>query len=98
MVDSIAFRAGKTVHNAAPMGSDKDLVQKSPQTPGQVDAGRGATLPKLIRMANDLAAQGPPIDTARIAGIRQAIALGSYRVDPTRIANAILGFGSTAII
>ena len=49
-------------------------------------------------MANDLAAQGPPIDTARIAGIRQAIALGSYRVDPPKIANAILGFGGTAVI
>jgi negative regulator of flagellin synthesis FlgM len=51
------------------------------------------SLPKLISLASELASQGPPIDHAKIARIREAIALGTYRVQPEAIANAILGFG-----
>ena len=54
---------------------------------------QSASLPKLIRLASDLANQGPPVDYARISEIRQAIALGTYRVDPERISDAMVRFG-----
>jgi flagellar biosynthesis anti-sigma factor FlgM len=57
------------------------------------DTVQSASLPKLIRLAGDLANQGPPVDYARISEIRQAIALGTYRVDPERISDAMLRFG-----
>lgn len=44
----------------------------------------------LIRLAGELAAQPVPIDTARVATLRGAIAEGRYAVDPARIAGAII--------
>jgi flagellar biosynthesis anti-sigma factor FlgM len=41
-------------------------------------------------MARELTDAGPPVDHARIAQIRQAISLGSYRIDPSAIADAVL--------
>jgi negative regulator of flagellin synthesis FlgM len=51
-----------------------------------------ASLPRLVTLAAELASQGPPVDYARIAQVRQAIADGSYTVDPDRIAQSILAF------
>jgi negative regulator of flagellin synthesis FlgM len=39
---------------------------------------------------SEMAAQGAPVDTAKIAAIRTAIAEGRYPVDPDRIADAML--------
>lgn len=47
---------------------------------------------KLIRLASDLAAQAPPIDAARIASLRAAIAEGTYRADAKNIALAMLRY------
>ena len=49
-----------------------------------------ASLPKLINLARELAEQGPPVDYAKIAHVRQAIAQGSYQIDADALANAIL--------
>ena len=38
----------------------------------------------------DLAASGPPVDTDKVAAIRQAIANGSYSVDPKAIADKMI--------
>lgn len=51
------------------------------------------SLPKLIDLASELASQGPPIDHAKIARVREAIILGTYRVRPEAIADALLRFG-----
>ncbi len=51
------------------------------------------TLPKLVALAEDLTRQGPPIDFAKIAAIRQAIATGTYAIDFDATAAAILAFG-----
>lgn len=45
---------------------------------------------KLTEIARRLAAEGPPVDHARIAQISQAIAAGTYRVDAAAIADAML--------
>lgn len=47
---------------------------------------------KLIRLAGDLAAQPAPVDTARVAELRSAIAEGRYTFDPDSVAAAMLGF------
>lgn len=61
-------------------------------------AGAGAVapvadvpLPSLTRLARALAAEGPPVDHARLAQISQAIASGDYRIDAAAIADALLG-------
>ncbi|WP_428684821.1 flagellar biosynthesis anti-sigma factor FlgM [Sphingopyxis sp.] len=53
---------------------------------------------RLIRLASDLAAQAPPVDTARVAALRTAIAEGTYTADAKNIALAMLRFaqGRTA--
>jgi flagellar biosynthesis anti-sigma factor FlgM len=51
---------------------------------------KNVRLSKLLDTAAALAAHGPPIDHARIEQIKRAIATGTYRVDATRIAEALL--------
>ncbi len=59
-----------------------------------LDAGAG--LPKLISLAADLTKAGPPVDYARIAQLRQAIAQGDYLIDVDSIAHSMVGFFQTA--
>jgi len=51
----------------------------------------GKSLPQLVGLANELASGPPPLDYAKIARIRAAISTGSYRIDPGKIAQALLG-------
>ncbi len=62
------------------------------------DAGSAsrATLPRLLDLVADLAQSGPPIDYAKIAQVRRAIAEGSYRIDADALAKAILSFAREA--
>lgn len=51
----------------------------------------------LIRLAGELAAQPAPVDTARVAALRSAIAEGRYAPDPAKIAGAMIDrFGGGA--
>ncbi len=79
-----------------PLGSVPRLraaAAAAPQAPRPAE--RAATprtdLPKLVALAADLARQGPPVDYARVAQLRQAIADGSYVVDAKAIASAMAG-------
>ena len=47
---------------------------------------------KLTRLASSLADQAPPVDVARVAALRTAIAGGGYGVHPAIIASAMLDF------
>ncbi len=49
----------------------------------------------LNRITRELSAS-PPVDTARVSTLRHAIASGNYRIDPDRIAQAIVGFANPA--
>jgi negative regulator of flagellin synthesis FlgM len=51
---------------------------------------------RLTRLASSLADQAPPVDVARVASLRAAIASGSYGVHPAIIASAMLDFHSGA--
>lgn len=58
-------------------------------------SGSPATLSKLISMARVLADQGPPIDGAKVARVRQALADGTYQIDVEALANAMLRYTDT---
>lgn len=45
-----------------------------------------------ITPAADMAAQGAPVDAAKVAAIKAAIAEGRYPVDPAKIADAMVKF------
>ena len=56
------------------------------------DAPTGASVPRLLDLVADLAHSGPPVDYARIALVRRAIADGSYKIDADALAKAIVSF------
>lgn len=60
--------------------------------PAAPRAAAADTLPaaSLIRLASELAAKPAPVDTARAATLRAAIAEGRYTIDPSKIAGAML--------
>ena len=45
-----------------------------------------------MELAADLAQLGPPIDYAKIAQVRRAIADGGYRIDADALAMAIMSY------
>lgn len=47
---------------------------------------------RLTRLSNNLADQPPPVDVARVAALRIAIASGNYGVHSAIIASAMLEF------
>lgn len=63
------------------------------QAPAKLQAAQDS-LPaaRLTRLAGSLADQAPPVDVARVAALRSAIAGGSYGVHPAIIASAMLDF------
>lgn len=54
--------------------------------------GTSASLPKLVGLAAELTNAGPPVDYAKIAQVRQAIAQGDYLIDVDTIAHSMFGF------
>lgn len=53
----------------------------------------GKALPVLVALATELGRE-MPVDYAKVAEIRAAIASGSYRIDPDRTAAALIAFGN----
>ena len=91
MVDPARFGAVQPVTPVRP----RDTIATHPQTQrstAQAPA-QHTSLPQLLNMVAELATHGPPVDHAKIAQIRQAIAFGSYRADPDAIAGALIEFG-----
>jgi flagellar biosynthesis anti-sigma factor FlgM len=52
-------------------------------------------LPKLVNLTAELSKAGPPMDNAKIAQLRQAIARGEYSHDVDAIAHSMIGFFRT---
>lgn len=55
----------------------------------QTKSPRAAVSAQISGIARDLAAS-PPVDAARVAALRSAIAGGTYKPDPDRIAAAMI--------
>jgi anti-sigma28 factor (negative regulator of flagellin synthesis) len=94
MVDIVSPGLGKIIPRQLPPTLARDGAAPANLPPVNVE--RIKSLPKLVSLAKELAEQGPPVDFAKIAQVRQAIALGSYRIDPDRIADAIVRFAGKA--
>lgn len=63
-----------------------------PDAPVPTAAGEAAPATRLLGLTRTLAEQGPPVDVARVAALRTAIAGGDYRVDAAALAQAMLAF------
>lgn len=90
MVDIVSAGFVKAAPRQLPATLSNDGVATLNVAPVNVE--RIKSLPKLVSLANELANQGPPVDFAKIAQVRQAIALGTYRVSPDAIAEGIMRF------
>ncbi len=63
-----------------------------PDAPIPAAIGETASTTRLLGLTRTLAEQGPPVDVARVAALRTAIAGGDYRVDAGALAQAMLVF------
>ena len=94
MVDIVSTGFVKAAPRQLPATISKDSVTTPSVAAVNVESIK--SLPKLVSLANELAEQGPPVDFAKIAQVRQAIALGTYRVSPDAIAEGIMRFAGKA--
>lgn len=90
MVDIVSPGFAKAAPRPLPASIAKEGA--APVSLPPVNVERIKSLPKLVSLASALAEQGPPVDFAKIAQVRQAIALGTYRVNPDKVADAMLRF------
>ena len=89
MVDPISFGPLRPVEHRKAAAASPD--SNSAATAANAEQPTPTfSLSKLTAMARELSDAGAPVDHARIAQIRQAISLGSYRIDPSIIADAML--------
>ena len=89
MVDPISFGPLRSVEYRKTRAADAESKSAAPSVEAALPIPK-FSLSKLTAMARELTDAGPPVDHARIAQIRQAISLGSYRIDPGAIADAVL--------
>lgn len=87
---SSAVRAASALGGAGAVGRAGDARDKAVEGPAAGDSlrltGEAAGLQALQR---ELAAR-PAVDEARVLAVREALASGSYRIDPEAIASAML--------
>lgn len=65
------------------------------QTPAPAPAAPSPSLSRLVSLANQLSSAPAPVDYAKIAQVRRAIADGSYQVDPDALAKSIVAYVSS---
>jgi flagellar biosynthesis anti-sigma factor FlgM len=87
MIDRIPSLTAVSAAAFASAKSDETAVTKQSNP---APSSGSATLSRLIHLARTLADEGPPIDSAKIAQVRQAIADGNYHIDVEALANAML--------
>ncbi len=80
---------------AAAKGNAADGPRATDRSAGSAKAAP-VPLPQLLDLVAELAAAGPPVDHARIAQVRHAIADGRYPIDADAVAKAILNFAVKA--
>ena len=89
-------KIGLQVGNVVRLGAVRKLAgatAEPAQTPEQPrTANEAVPVASLITLAADIASQPAPVDGARVAAIRGAIANGSYQLDPAATARAMLQF------
>lgn len=83
-----------TTTSRAPARNDSSAssATESKRAPAQQDAVSLSQQGKAVsKLQQDMAAS-PAYDTAKVAAIKEAIANGSYKVDPEKLADNIIKF------
>jgi negative regulator of flagellin synthesis FlgM len=75
---------------ALPVAGDVSRSRVTVPTTVEAAPPVSETVSLLVTEPRRLAGEGPPVDAARVAQLRAAIADGSYGIDPERIAAAML--------
>lgn len=65
------------------------------QAPAPAPAAPSPSLSRLVSLANELSSAPAPVDYAKIAQVRRAIADGSYKLDPDALAKSIVAYVSS---
>ena len=89
MVDPVSFGPLRPIGQHSVPAAKGDAATTPTSAKAEVP-GQSVSLTKLTAAARELAEAGPPVDYAKIAQIRHAIANGSYRADAEAIADAVL--------
>jgi negative regulator of flagellin synthesis FlgM len=80
------------VSSVRPVTGAKGHIVRGPAGETRTAAAAGSTHPSRV-VAVDAAE--PPLDAQRVDDIRRAIADGSYRIEPDKIADALLAGGAS---
>ena len=81
---------GQSLHAAVEAAKLRETAQSRSTARVSAEPAPESTTTSMSTPASRMAAQGAPIDLARIARIKQAIASGNYPVDPEKIAEKML--------
>lgn len=87
MVQPVSIQSGRVALQGDPASVGSETRVERPVVPAQ-----GAEVVTLSAEARALPAtlkSGPPMDTGRVDALRSAIAEGSYRPDPQKIADSL---------
>ncbi|WP_260580419.1 flagellar biosynthesis anti-sigma factor FlgM [Sphingopyxis sp. PET50] len=89
-------KIGLQVGNVVRIGAVRKLAgaaaESAPTSAPARPAAEAVPVASLITLAAGIAGQPVPVDGARVAALRGAIADGSYRLDPAATARAMLQF------
>jgi negative regulator of flagellin synthesis FlgM len=93
MIDRISLNLGRTAASHAygvPAPADGARAAAAPTAPRR-DALELSPVANDVRTARTALAAVPEVRAERVAALRQAIATGSYQVDPELLARRLLG-------
>ncbi|MCA0935684.1 flagellar biosynthesis anti-sigma factor FlgM [Vibrio alginolyticus] len=93
-IDNIRSGQMMTTNSRAPARKDSNATSaaESQKTPTQQDAVSLSQQGKAVsKLQKDMAAS-PAYDNAKVAAIKEAIANGSYKVDPEKLADSMIRF------
>jgi flagellar biosynthesis anti-sigma factor FlgM len=82
------------VSSVRPVTGAKDPIARGPAVARKAALATGPVHPSLTTDAA-VAGTEPPVDVERIQHIRQAIADGSYRLEPAKTADALIAGGAS---
>lgn len=74
------------------VASDKPTSEAAGTTPQASDQVTLTASARSLQKLSDAVAAAPVVNSAKVAQVKQAIASGTYQVDPARVAGKLLEF------